>query len=285
MAVRVPTIAIDSMDDGCPDNQNGVRGSMARVVINADDFGLTDGVTRGIVQAIQQGSVTSTTAMACVPGAAERLRQWAHTIPHCIGAHLQLTTGRPLSDPSIIPTLCGPDGNFHADKRRLIYASSEEILIEWEAQFEFLRGLGIKPTHIDTHHHVHKFPNVFDSFCTMAQRFNIPARALTFTMRDALNQAHVPCPDRTLLGFYGDALTLQALLTLATEAAQSLPDFAVVEIMCHPGFSCDELASLSKYTHQRDHELETLCSPILSQQLKTQGTELCSYEALRGVLI
>ncbi len=258
---------------------------MARVVINADDFGLTDGVTRGIVQAIQQGSVTSTTAMTCVPGAAERLRQWAPMIPHCIGAHLQLTTGRPLSDPSVIPTLCGSDGNFHADKRRLIYASSDEILIEWEAQFEFLRGLGIEPTHVDTHHHVHKFPNVFDSFCTMARRFNVPARAITFSMRDALNRAQVPCPDRVSLGFYGDALSLQTLLTLTTDAAQSLPESAVVEIMCHPGFYCDELASLSKYTHQRERELEILCSPILSQELETRGTELCCYDALRGVLM
>ena len=54
---------------------------MIPVVINADDFGLTEGVCAGIVKAIQAGGVTATTAMACVPGAVERLKRWAPKIP------------------------------------------------------------------------------------------------------------------------------------------------------------------------------------------------------------
>ncbi len=251
---------------------------MPRVIINADDFGITDGVTCGIVDAIQQGVVTSTTAMACVPGAAERLRYWAPKIPRRIGAHLQLTTGRPLSHPSLIPTLCGPDGNFHPSKSTLANASIREILYEWQLQYQFLLDLGIQPTHIDTHHHVHKLPNVFEAYCEMAMRRAIPARAVTPAMRLSLRQASISCPDHMVLDFYGDNLNVNSLLALAINMTALKNE--VVEIMCHPGYSCHTLPALSKYIHQRDQEMAVLCSPQLKERLSTYGIALCSYEAL-----
>ncbi len=256
---------------------------MLQVIINADDFGLTDGVTSGIVHAIQQGVVTSTTAMACVPGAADRLRRYAPQIPQRIGAHLQLTTGRPLSHPSLIPTLCAANGNFHESKSSLAKASIREILIEWHAQYQFLLNLGIQPTHIDTHHHVHKLPNVFEAFCEMTNRLSIPARAVTPAMRLSLQQACVPCPDQMILAFYGDALDIDTFLSLTKGPLQSVSESTVVEIMCHPGYSCASLLKLSKYTHQRDRELAILCSPQLSQQLSSHGITLSSYEVLHNI--
>lgn len=255
---------------------------MPELIINADDFGLTDGVTRGIVEAILQGVVTSTTAMVCVPGAAERLRRWAPQIPPCIGAHLQLTTGRPLSDPSLIPTLCGVDGNFHKNKNSLISASTHEILVEWQAQYNFLLSLGIKPTHIDTHHHVHKLPNVFEAFCEMAKWLQLPARAATVAMRNALHHAGVPCADQMNLSFYGDALDREMFVTLATTLSDSMLTDTVVEIMCHPGYACTGLPALSKYTHQREQELQILCAPQVRQHLDRLGVLLSSYRTLRS---
>ena len=253
---------------------------MLQLIINADDFGLTDGVTQGIVHAIQQGVVTSTTAMTCVPGAAQRLRHYAPQIPQCIGAHLQLTTGHPLSHPSLIPTLCGSDGRFHESKSALVRASIREILIEWQAQYQFLLDLGIQPTHIDTHHHVHKLPNVFEAFCEMANRLAIPARAVTPSMRLTLQQASIPCPDQMILSFYGDTLDYDNFLSLVTNTSQSAYASSVVEIMCHPGHSCTILPTLSKYTHQRDRELSILCSPQLREMLSSQRIALRSYETL-----
>lgn len=251
---------------------------MLQVIINADDFGLTDGVSRGIVRAIHEGVVTSTTAMACVPGAAERLRHWAPQIRQRIGAHLQLTTGRPLSHPSLIPTLCRPDGTFHLSKNSLIEASVSEILIEWQAQYQFLLDAGIQPTHLDTHHHVHKLSNVFQAFCEFAMRLDIPARAVTPSNRNSMQQANIRCPDQMLLGFYGDSLDTQSLLSVVDTS--TAPHGSIVEIMCHPGYSCTALAALSKYTYQRDQELQILCSHALKEQFRTIGIILRSYDAL-----
>lgn len=250
---------------------------MPQLIVNADDFGLTDGVTRGIALAIRQGVVTSTTAMACVAGAAARLKRWAPVLPGRIGAHLQLTTGHALTDPARIPTLCEPDGNFPTSRKSLASASTAEIVVEWDEQFRFLRAAGIEPTHIDTHHHVHKYPNVFEAFCEIASRFHVPARALTPSMREEFLRANIACPDVLIVEFYGEGLTPGDLLALL-EQATSRP--AVIEVMCHPGILCEDLEHLSKYVQEREMEMDALCSPGLRKQLEERGFELVAYPAL-----
>ncbi|MHB1936085.1 MAG: ChbG/HpnK family deacetylase [Acidobacteriaceae bacterium] len=253
---------------------------MPQVIINADDFGFTDGVTSGIVRTMCEGVVTSTTAMACASGAAARLRRWAPEIPGRIGAHLQLTTGRALSNPALIPTLCGRDGNFPTSKTSLNSARTGEIVLEWDEQFQFLRRAGIEPTHIDTHHHVHKYPHVFEAFCEIARRFDVPARALTRSMSEELRHAHISCPDYTSIEFYGDGLTSDRLLALLERAIEAPDPPAVIEVMCHPGVPCEELSHLSNYVQGRRVEMEALCFPGLAKRLAERGFELVSYATL-----
>ena len=258
---------------------------MPSVIVNADDFGLTDGVTQGIVRAVRAGAVTSTTAMACVPGAAARLRRWAPEIPGRVGAHLQLTTGSPLTDAAITPTLRGADAAFPASKKDLTAARTEEIVLEWDAQFRFLRNAGIEPSHIDTHHHVHKFPNVFAAFCAIARRFGVPARALDAAMRAKLRQEGIPCPDLIVLDYYGGDLSAHRLIALLEEASASNDPRSTIEIMCHPGVPCGELSSRSKYVADRERELETFCRPGLAADLIRRGFVPAAYSTLQASIL
>lgn len=253
---------------------------MPQLIINADDFGFTDGVTEGIIRSIHEGVVTSTTAMACVAGAAMRLARSAPALPGRIGAHLQLTTGRALSDPSLVPTLCDVDGVFPVSKKSISQANTQEIVIEWEAQFLFLRDVGIEPTHIDTHHHVHKYPNVLKAFCEIAKLFNVPARALTPTMREELRQVNILCPDAMIVDFYGDGMTGPLLLELIDRVMDSPIPPKTIEVMCHPSAYCEDLSLLSKYVQERVVELEVLCSPGLRGQLEDRGCSLIAYPGL-----
>ncbi len=253
---------------------------MPQLIINADDFGFTDGVTEGIIRSIHEGVVTSTTAMACVAGAAVRLARSAPALPGRIGAHLQLTTGRALSDPSMVPTLCGADGAFPVSKKSLNQASTQEIVIEWEAQFRFLRNVGIEPTHIDTHHHVHKYPNAFKAFCEVAKLFNVPARALTPMMREDLKQANILCTDAMIVDFYGDGMTAPWLLELIDRVMGSPIRPETIEVMCHPSAYCEDLSQQSKYVQERVVELDVLCSPGLRDQLEDRGFSLIAYPGL-----
>ncbi len=258
---------------------------MPAVIVNADDFGLTEGVTEGIVQAIACGVVTSTTAMACVPGAAERIARWARWVPGRAGAHLQLTSGRPLTDPALTPTLRGADGAFPASKKDLTSARTEEIVLEWDAQFRFLRAAGIEPSHIDTHHHVHKFPNVFAAYCAIARRFDVPARALDAAMRDELRRQGIPCPDRMVLDYYEGDLSAQRLIALLEEASAAADSSTTIEVMCHPGVPCGDLPRLSKYVADRERELETFCRPGFAADLRGRGFMPATYSTLHSSLL
>lgn len=258
---------------------------MPAIIVNADDFGLTEGVTEGIVRAVCAGAVTSTTAMACVPGAAARLERWAPWLPHRVGAHLQLTSGRPLTPLALTPTLRGADGAFPESKKDLTAASTEEIVLEWDAQFRFLRAAGIEPSHIDTHHHVHKFPNVFAAFCAIARRFGVPARALDAAMRAKLRQESIPCPDSIVLEFYEGDLSVQRLIALLDEASAVAEPPATIEVMCHPGVACEDLPRLSKYVTGRERELETLCRPGLADDLRRRGFVPVAYSTLQPSIL
>lgn len=241
------------------------------VIINADDFGLTEGVCAGIVRAIETGAVTSTTAMVCVPGAMQRLQRWAPRIAGHIGAHLQLTSGTPILPPQSVPSLVRSDGKFPARRKEIQGPRTEEVLAEWQAQIESLVAAGIEPTHLDSHHHVHGLPAVFPAFCELARQYSLPARSLDLEMSRHLWAAGVPCIDRTLTGWYGGELSVKTLVRQLQEGIHEYPDAKTFEVMCHPGFADGSLPSLSRYVTERELELEVLCNPDLQRELAEAG--------------
>lgn len=244
---------------------------MIPVVVNADDFGLTEGVCAGIVKAIHAGGVTATTAMASVPGAAERLKRWAPKIPGRIGMHLQLTSGTPVLPPDRVPSLVGDSGQFPAIRKQVRAPRTEEIFAEWHAQIELLLRTGIEPTHLDSHHHIHRLAAAFPAFCDLAKQYHLPARALDAGMTHALRAAGVPCVDRTLIGWYGGDLSVESLVGILKEGARESPEARSFEVMCHPGYVDDDLPPLSRYLDDREREAAALCDTTLQRELALAG--------------
>jgi predicted glycoside hydrolase/deacetylase ChbG (UPF0249 family) len=247
---------------------------MLPVIINADDFGLTDGVCAGIVRAIEVGGVTSTTAMVCVPGASERLKRWAPGIAGQIGAHLQLTSGTPILSPERVPSLVWQDGRFPTRRKEIQSPRCEEIHDEWRAQIESLLRLGVEPTHLDSHHHVHGLPAVFPVFCDLAKEYSLSARSLDADMTRKLRAAGVSCIDMTLTGWYGGELSVKSLVGIVQEGLREYPSAGNFEVMCHPGFSDHSLPLLSRYVSEREMELAVLCEAKLQGELALAGFSL-----------
>ncbi len=109
---------------------------MKRLIVNADDFGRSAGVDRGIMRAHREGIVTSTTFMANAPGAeiAAALARATPTLD--VGVHLVLSYARPLTDPARIPSLVRADGTFGRPSQLLTRdLDRDEALIEYRAQF------------------------------------------------------------------------------------------------------------------------------------------------------
>lgn len=149
------------------------------LIINADDYGMTLPVSKGILRTIEAGSVTATSVMTNSQDFDASMDEIVshHAHPQ-IGLHLTLTWGRPLSDPAKIPTLVDKKGNFISRNELLIRSvlgkiSEEEVYIEAKAQCEKLAKRTVNIKHLDGHHHVHIFPVVRNAVERVAREFGI----------------------------------------------------------------------------------------------------------------
>ena len=162
---------------------------MRRLIINADDFGLTAGVNRAIAEACQRGLVTSTTLMAnaqAFDDAVALASSLAGTLPSfSVGCHIVLLDGRPLLPPERVSTLLAPTtGNgsrFRNSFGDLLLAElrgklePEQVQAEAAAQFQRLQRAGIQPSHFDSHKHAHMLPQVLRPLLRAARDCGVPA--------------------------------------------------------------------------------------------------------------
>ena len=155
---------------------------MGRLILNADDFGLTAGVNRAIMELHRAGTLTSTTLMARAAATAEAVRSARATPTLGVGCHVVLVDGDPMLPARKIPTLVDErTGRFQPTLglflKRLLAGRIRPSEIEAEAcaQIAFLQGEGITLTHIDTHKHTHMFPAVLKPVLRAAGSLGIRA--------------------------------------------------------------------------------------------------------------
>lgn len=247
---------------------------MRWLFVNADDCGLTDGVTEGIALAMEAGVVGGTTAMVCAAGAPGRLARIGERLAGRIGLHLQLTGGVPCLPPGEVPSLVGADGAFPRKKIAVANVDPVEVAREWRAQLARLRACGIEPSHLDTHHHIHKRPEVYPVYLALARELGLPARALSASMRDDLAAAGLPHAAACVTDWFGQELSIDRLLALVDAAFAGLPDGGLVEVMTHPGRCDPALAAISSYAAGREVELGLLTDPALRRSLADRGIAL-----------
>lgn len=151
------------------------------LIVNADDLGLSDGVTEGIVRAWRDGVVTSTSALVNIDGAPERIAATRAEHPDLpIGLHLNITDGRPVLPPEKVPTLVDRDGRFHSIDdipKHLLNIAADELAAELRAQAELLTSIGVRFTHIDYHQHiVVLYTPFYRHVMELAKEYNVPLR-------------------------------------------------------------------------------------------------------------
>ncbi len=172
---------------------------MRRLIVNADDFGLTPGVNRAIVEAHQHGIVTSATMMAgahAFDDAAERTRALASgAAPFSVGCHIVLVDGAPLSPPAQITSLLeAGDGIARFRDSLSSFATAalagrikpDEVEAEAIAQMRRIRQAGVTPSHFDTHKHAHMFPAILRPLLRAAKAYGISAVRNPFGPGDGL---------------------------------------------------------------------------------------------------
>ena len=252
-----------------------------RLIVNADDCGYSPGINRGIIHAFCRGIVTSTTLMVnqqyCGDAVALLKR---HNILSA-GLHLNLTRGRPLSEPRCVSTLVDETGCFHT--LDLIYSlpiAAAEVETELEAQFWMMVQLGLFPTHLDAHHHLQCHPVIREVMITVAARYKLPLRHFQKEDKDAMLRAGITTPDFFISSFWDEQANVEYLCKTLRLLSSSNSGKSVVELMTHPGFS-DENACGSSYYQQRQQELSVLCSSEVKELIDSLKIELVDYRSLR----
>jgi hypothetical protein len=250
------------------------------LIVNADDFNLTEGVSRGIVDGHRNGIITSTTVMVNLPGLA-RSRDLAREAPTLgLGLHVNLTLGAPVLAPVEVASLVDASGRFVRDRERMGEVGvPAEIRDEAAAQArQFTEVFGRHPTHIDTHYHMHRLPRILDAVLEVAADLGLPVRAVTPEMAWQIRSRGVPAPDRMVGDVGPDAYWTAQSLVRSIEMMEQ----GVTELMCHPGYADDAL-SMSTYCKQREGELRGLCDPRAKAALVDAGVRLINYHEMAAL--
>lgn len=227
---------------------------MKYLIVNGDDFGASRGINRGIIEAHDRGILTSTSLMVNMPWSEEAARL-SRAIPDLsVGLHVHL-----MSD---VVRLCAgltEDDSFRA---------------ELDRQFlRFLELMGRAPTHLDSHHNVHRDHQLLPHFLDLAREYDLPLREHSTV--------------RYFSKFYGqwsgethpEQISVESLVRmLETEIREG-----VTELSCHPGYVEPDFPS--GYSTERETEIRTLCDPTIRQVLAERSIQLVSFRDLGHLMM
>jgi predicted glycoside hydrolase/deacetylase ChbG (UPF0249 family) len=225
---------------------------MRYLIVNADDFGFSSSVTRGVVRAHEGGIVTSASLMVDRPGAAEAAHYARGRPQLCVGLHVELTAWRVRRVPL--------RGAAASDRLR------RRVAAELSRQLECFRALMRRdPSHLDSHQHRHLAEVPRALFERVAEDLSIPLRRVGPKVQFCgefygQNERGQPRPE---------AITSDALVALL----EGLED-GLTELCCHPGF-VDDLKDW--YRDEREQEVRTLCDPRVRAALGRLDIQLCTF--------
>jgi predicted glycoside hydrolase/deacetylase ChbG (UPF0249 family) len=271
-----------------------------RLVVNADDFGMSPAISRGIVAAHRGGIVTSTSLLGNAPALDQARALLADAPGLGVGVHLALVGGGPVSDPATVASLVAPGGLFPARGADFVAAWARgrivpaEVEREFDAQVARVRAAQIPIDHLDTHHHLGFLPIVGRAVEAVARRHGIAG------IRSAVERPTLAWATSPRRGATAGLLTGLAWLTRRQQGAlrhgpQSwgyvesgrLDEVRILEIIgrlgpgaheliCHPGEE-DGAPGEPPGRYQRAGEIAALTSAKVRRALAQRGVTLCRW--------
>lgn len=281
------------------------------VIINADDFGLSQGVNRGILEAFRHGVLTSTTAMVNMDsfGDAAEIARRNRDLP--VGIHLTLLWGRPVSSPEDVRSLVMHDRSFPTSAAVLAarygagLISFNDVRTEFRNQIKTFLDAGLTPTHVDSHKHIHALPGILKALISVLREFRI--QKIRFPLESGgriRRRRHAP-PSRRLWRSIGKRVIIQCLCRanrgrLGRSGLTTTDHFAgmdamnrldeeslgamidtlrpgITEIMCHAGHMDKEASRYSSHQPDRETELSALTSARVRERVEANGIRLTNY--------
>lgn len=275
---------------------------MLKLIVNADDLGLTEKINEGIVYAYKKGILKSSSIVANGAAFNNAINLLKENSFLDIGVHLTLVEEKPLLPLAHVSSLISEDNKFHKNANIFIKnlmlrrINLDEVKKELDCQIQKILDYGIKISHLDSHQHLHVLPQIIKIATGFAEKYKIPfirypEEKLKFYMfskvinlnrivkMQVLNlfcrivkKEIVSRTDHFAGFFMGGNLTRQNLKILI----ENLPAKGTCELMCHPGFQ----DSKTKYSHWNYHpldELKAITDPEISEIIKSKKIVLTSY--------
>ncbi|MCP3741894.1 chitin disaccharide deacetylase [Rossellomorea sp. BNER] len=225
---------------------------MGNIIVNADDFGLCNGVNYGIVDSHKFGVVTSTTMLVNMPGT-EHAVELAKQYPSLnLGIHLTLTCGKPVHNE--VPSLVNEEGYFRLTSRfhNESTINLNEVEIEWDAQIQKFLSFNLPLSHIDSHHHIHGWELLTPVIQKLSKKYDLCVRNVFDKKISGLSYF----TERFTMDFYGEKVSKEFF----SELNKKIDDEETIEVMCHPAYIDSYLKKHSSYCEERLVELDVLTS-------------------------
>jgi hopanoid biosynthesis associated protein HpnK len=285
---------------------------VARLIINADDFGLTRGVNRAIAESCQRGIVTSTTLMANGAAFSDAVAIAPSLKGVSVGCHVVLVDGVSVLPTAQVQGLTEQQtGRFPDALSRVVIRTvrgqldAHQIEAEVVAQIRKLQDAGVVVSHVDTHKHTHLLPQILEPIMRAAKSCGVKAirnpfgrlnirlaltrpvlwkrtvqvgllNRLGARFRRAVAEARMVTTDGSL----GVVATGALDEGLFQSIIRDLPE-GTWEFVCHPGYDDAELDRVqTRLRASREQELAVLTADSSRKLLQTHGVELISYREL-----
>lgn len=279
-------------------------GSMKKLVVNADDFGLTEGINRGIVDGFNSGIITSASLIATMPAFRHAVELTKENAELDIGVHLSLTTGKPCSENSKLAPIMrrGEFIRSYGHVIKSVYANEiqlEDIKDEMSAQIRKVQETGLNITHVDSHQHIHMVPRLLKLLLALMNEHQIPFVRVPNELIRTQNLRTIKDWGLFMLGligklsrkkvFHSNLNSSQYLWGLFCSEAMSLHDLmhilkslrpGVNELMCHPGYNDATLHHIYQGHSFRQQELSALTSREAFDFIRRGDIQLTNYGEL-----
>jgi len=274
------------------------------LIVNADDYGLTLGVSRGILDAHRDGIVTSTSVLALTPAFAASAAWLAGAPDLGTGAHLALVgEDPPLLGAREIPTLVDAKGRLHLSWRQFLPRAAarridpDDMRRELAAQLERIEGAGITIDHLDTHQNLHLWPSVRDVVMDLGAARGITVIRVTRSVARSPVGVVVSRLARDLEGRCDRSGWTYAAASTGLDEAGNLDQRAMVdalrrlyatgaasaELASHPGENLDPDLARYQWDYQWGDELAALRSPAVRDEIDALGFRLGTFGDLAAV--
>jgi chitin disaccharide deacetylase len=271
-------------------NLLGYSADARLLFVNADDFGMCHAVNVAIIRSLEEGIVGSCSVMIPCPWALHALT-WLHEVPDVpFGVHLTSVSEQPayrwgpITCRTEVPSLVDETGYFYPESRVqefLHQVDVTELEREYRAQIEHVLGVGLQPTHLDSHCAIHtRRDEIFEMTLGLARQYGLPLRAYYRPFIEKMRRRGYPTNDHELMDSY--ELDTADKAALYARMLRALP-VGLNEWAVHPGVGNAELRAVEPSWRVRHTDFDFVVSQAARTILEEEGIILVDYGALRAL--